>query len=193
MIHHLTKKDKFIDKIISKTFPEYKGRKIKICTTIPTRLNSYWEGGSRNFYCFYEIDTEKTFSVNSNHPYFEKDSPRQLSKLPSNVLLVSHVIFCGKDMGITIYVNPSDIDPLLTYNDTPEITEHQKIVLEYTASLKSSYAKIKNLRFYVANKDKKITLEQWNKAKEELIENKFLNKNGAINAHGRNLLNKLRN
>ena len=85
---------------------------------------------------------------------------------------------------ITIYLNQEDLAPLLPSKQ--EITEDEKIVLHYTKSLKSTYAGIKNYRFYEANREKGITLERWDRAKNNLISRELLNKRGAITDEGRN-------
>jgi len=94
-----------VKKIITATFPNYRGRKITISTDIPNyELRSYWDGGSRDYFVFYQPDTGKTWNLGSNHPFFEKDKPAPLAEaMPASVCLVRHSIFCGKDCGITIF------------------------------------------------------------------------------------------
>jgi hypothetical protein len=184
--HWIDKPDETIRKIVNATFPSYKGRKFQLSTDIPTRLDSYWSGGSRSFYSFYELNTGKVLDVGSNHPFFEAGKPRELETLPPGIVIVKHSIFCGKDMGITIYANSGDLAPMLP--PKVELTQNEKIVLEYTRSLKSSYAGIKNYRFHEAKREKGICLEEWEAAKAALIERKLLNKRGAITPAGRNAL-----
>ena len=63
---------------------------------------------------------------------------------------------------------------------------NEKIVLIYTATLKSSYGRSKSYRFHSANKEQGISLQEWNKAKTDLIAKGFLNKVGAITSTGKN-------
>ena len=98
--------DPRIKQTIQDCFPAYKGRKVRVSNYIPTSLDSWWDGGSRDYYVFYQPSTRKTFSVHSNHPFFESTQPRNLNELPEDVLLVRHSIFCGKDIGITIHIKP---------------------------------------------------------------------------------------
>jgi len=186
MDYHIDKPDETIQKIVKATYPDYRGRKFRLSTSIPSRLDSYWSGGSRSYYAFYELATGKTFSVSSNHPLFEKHNPRDLDGLPDGIVLVKHSIFCGKDMGITIYANPAQLTPLLPPKQ--EVSENERIVLYYTRSLKSSYAGIKNYRFHEAHREKGISQEDWDSAKQSLIGRKLLNKAGAITPAGRNAL-----
>jgi len=175
-----------VEKIISRCFPSYTGKKVEILTSIPSQLRSYWDGGSKTSYVFYGLSDGKTYQVESNHPFFEAGKPCQLNGLPLGVILVSHVIFCGKDIGIRIYANNQDIAPMLP-NKT-EITENEKIVLAFTSGLKSSYAGISNYRFNEAHKTKGITLESWETSKTELINKGMLTKQGAITPKGRNAI-----
>jgi len=188
MIYYISKTDPLIKEIIRRTFPEYKGRKIRISTDIPSRLDSYWDGGSRDYYAFCSLDEKKAFSVPSNHPLYEGKNPRTLKRLPERILLVRQSIFCGKDLGITIFVNESDMTKFLPENNN-NLPEDEKTVLEFTSGLKSSYAGISNYRFYEARASRGITLERWNEAKASLIQKKLLNKAGAITPNGRNALN----
>lgn len=85
-------------------FPAWKGKKIHVkIDTYPHKLSSYWDGGSRDYYAFYNTLTKEVLSVHSNHPMFEHEQPDTLRELPPHVLLLEHSIFCGKDAGITIY------------------------------------------------------------------------------------------
>jgi len=106
------KKISYADPRIKQTmqdcFPDYRGRTVRVSNHIPSSLNSWWDGGSRDYYVFYQPSTRKTFQVHSNHPFFEANQPRQLNEqaLPENVILVRHSISCGKDIGITIHIKP---------------------------------------------------------------------------------------
>jgi hypothetical protein len=61
---HVDKPDEVIKKIIKATFPDYKGRNIKVVTDdFPKNLSSYWSGGSINYYVFYNLANGKAKSV----------------------------------------------------------------------------------------------------------------------------------
>lgn len=187
MEYYLDKLDAFLLKVLLATFPGYKGRKFKLSTRIPSRLDSYWDGGSRDYYAFYCVPTNKTHSVHSNHPFFEQGQPRDLpGGLPQGMILVRHSIFCGKDMGITFHANEQDLAPLIP--EQTDLTPDEKTVLHFTSGLKPSYNGIKNYRFHRAKEKTGITLEQWNAAKQALINTKHLNKAGAITPKGRNAI-----
>ncbi len=87
----------------------YRGRKIKAeLDYIPDELNSYWDGGSKDSYSFYELSTKRIVHLESNHPCFEPNKPRTLKELPKGIILIRSSIFCGKHAGLTLYSNPED-------------------------------------------------------------------------------------
>jgi hypothetical protein len=182
--------------VLKTTFPSYTGRKIKIVVDdFPTRIDSYWDGGSKTTYSFFDISSKRIYNVGSNHPMFERDKPRTMSRPLLGVILVAHSIFMGKDTGITFYVMQEDYEWLAgspQLEDPKELTDNQKIVLHYTKSLKSSYAGVKNYRFSEANRDRGIKLNDWNEAKDWLIKNGYLNAAGAITTKGRNVIQNIR-
>jgi len=184
MTHHITKPDTFFKKMVETCYPSYRGRKFKISTKIPSRLDSYWSGGSKDDFVFFELATGEIAQVNRNHPFYDKDQPSKLKELPVGFVIVKHTMFQGKDLGITVYGNPEDINPLLPPSE--ELTADEDAVLFFTRSYQSSYGKIKNFRLYEARQEMGITEERWNAAKAELIRRKLLNKAGAITPSGRN-------
>ena len=185
--YQIEKPDEFLTKVFHATFPAYTGRKFHISTSIPTQLDSYWDGGSRDSYSFYNLQTGETYAVHTNHPFFEKDQPRKLNELPPDVVLVEHSIFCGKDHGLTLYARAETITPMLPAS-TDELTADEKLVLKLTAGLKSSYGGVSNLREHTAITEHGMTGSRWATAKTSMIEQGYLNKAGAITANGRNIV-----
>lgn len=177
-----------IDAILEVAFPENKSRTVRLeLFKAPMRVDSYWDGGSKNTYVFVDLATkEQIHKVHTNHPFFEANQPNEVRDLPQNVAIVEHHIFCGKDMGFTIYLNAINLTPLLPQKT--ELSNDEKIVLVYTAQLKSSYAGISNYRFHEAHDDIGITEEQWNAAKNICMDKKLLDKRGAITIEGRNAI-----
>ena len=95
--------------VIEAACPRYKGRKIYIeCDHIPTKLDSYWDEGYRNYYAFYDIRTQQVFNLPSNHPFYQPNRPRDMKALPVGVLLVCHH-YCGTRQYVTIYCNAEDM------------------------------------------------------------------------------------
>lgn len=176
--------DGYLRSVFEKCFPDYRGKKFEVQVGLPKQLNSYWDGGSKRDYVLYDLDTGKLIGVQSNHPFFEPNNPRDLIDPPESIAVVCHKIFCGKDMGLTLYIHPNRFTKLLPA--PVELSDHERIVLKYTSGLKSSYAGISNYRFVEANRNTGISHEQWESAKRLCIEKGLLNRAGAITPDGRN-------
>jgi len=185
---HISKPTDDYLKVVKACFPDYRGRKFKLSTMIPFRLDSYWDEGSRTFFSFYQLSTGKTYDVQSNHPFFEKSAPRELPTLPPGIVICARSYFCGKDMGITIYANRGDLTKMLPTSPTKPLDENQKTVLRFTSAYRNSYAGESNIRFRVANCSTGITAEEWKIAQDSLVDLKLLRKNGSITPDGRNAL-----
>ena len=182
-IYHVSKPDEIMKTAARKI--GYSGRTFKISSRIPSRLDSYWDGGSRDYFYFYQPATGEILPVGSNHPVFEADQPRVLKRLPEDLILIEHSIFCGKDTGLTFYVNPENLANYLPRNNG-ELSLEEKLVLVATRSLKSSYNGIKNLRLHEINRYYRMDRETWEQIKSKLISKGLLNKRGAITPEGRN-------
>lgn len=60
---HIDKPDEFFTKMVKTCFPSYNGRKFKLSFDVPSNLSSYWDGGSKTSYVFYELATGKTWRL----------------------------------------------------------------------------------------------------------------------------------
>ena len=92
-------------KIVAASFPDYRGRKftLKFEQRI-TFWDTNWGGGTRNQYAFVSSDG-RTAILNASAPWVNAIEG-QTFDIPADVLVVEHSVFCGKDMGITIYSHP---------------------------------------------------------------------------------------
>lgn len=161
----------------------YKGRKFRVSTSIPSVLNSYWDGGSRDYWHFYHLDKGVVADVESNHPVFEAANPRNLERLPERVLLVKHTIFCGKDLGLTFYVNEEDMAKMIT--DKPvDLSELEKRVLKLTR-YRGDY-RAQEMRRYG------VSVATYDETKGRLVGKGLLTKGGAVTNAGRNVLMNIR-
>lgn len=173
----------------------YAGRKFSVVVTdsvtIPGQAG-LWSGGSRDTYVLVNVETGESMEASDNMSApWDKRSDR-LVNLQPGFAVIEHSMFCGKDMGLTFYVHPQNAAKLLPA-PTGELTAHEKIVIEATCSLKSSYMGKDRFEMMADNArwDEKLkanfpTREEWNAAKESLISKGFLNKAGAVTVKGRN-------
>jgi hypothetical protein len=183
---YLDKLDSTTQAIVNAAFPSYNGRKFRMeIANHPLNVKSYWDGGSRDYFTFVNLATRETASMPAQSAFDPQIAGADAVNLPAGFVCVEHSIFCGKDGGITIHVQP-DNAPLLLPAPESELSENQKIVLLYTRCRKSSYAGIYDYRFYDANRTKGISRQNWDSAKAALIASGHLNKAGAITVKGKN-------
>jgi len=175
-----------VQEIARVAFPDYNGRKFSVAPFQgPMNLASNWDGGSKMYYALVNLRTMRTAEVPESGTMHTGGAYR-ITTLPPNMAVVAHSIFMGKDSGITIYVNQENLTKLLPKPD--EVSWAEKVVLSATRSLKSSYAGIKDYRFREALKDTGITKQEWDAAKESLVQKKMLNAAGAITNDGKNAI-----
>ncbi len=95
-------------------YPDYRGRrKVRVEARASYFVHDYWDGGSRSYAAFVSLSTRRCVSLDSlkyehqtNGNHF--NLPIGKVELEPGVAVVENVIFCGKDLGIRIYVHPSD-------------------------------------------------------------------------------------
>jgi len=170
--------------IIARAFPAYNGRSISVQPFDgPMRLDSYWSGGSRDYWTAVSLVSGQTAPVPENGTPFTP-AIGQLEALPENTVLVCWSRVGGGTDYVTVYVRPENLTKMLPA--PVALTAHEAIVIEYTCHLKNTYGGRTNIRFTEANEKTGITAEQWDAAKASLIVGGFLNKAGAVTDAGRN-------
>ena len=191
MIYIDAKEKPEIGRVFSAAFPSYSGRKHKV--EIAERVcvpPTYWDGGSKTSAVFIRLDSLETGPMPNNHPFFDRRTPNELQAGESLALLpgiamVTHSLFCGKDMGLTLHVHPQDVNPLALVDATPvELSVDERKCLEATRGFKASYGGISNYRQHMSG----MSSASWNEAKQSLIGKGLLDKRGAITNKGKNLL-----
>jgi hypothetical protein len=180
---HLTGKEPLVQDIVKKAFPAYRGNKFKLRVTDSVNASSSWQGGSRDYFVFVQLDGMRVSNIMPAQSQYDRTVPGLESvRLIDGVICVEHSIFCGKDMGITIHISEANAVPLLPAS--VELTECERVLLIATRSLKPSYDGRKPRIDAVL--DKGFTLQAYEEAKASLIARGFLNKAGAITVEGRN-------
>jgi len=109
--------DPIIRRIVQATYPSYRGRKIRIVAQkYPLNCKSYWDGGSRDYFTFVRLDTFQTAPMPAQSAFDRDIRGAESVTLPPGVICVEHSIFCGRDTGITIHVNPENLVSMLPAN-----------------------------------------------------------------------------
>ena len=174
----------------------YDGRKFsaEVCESVVIPATAgLWDGGSRGFYKLVQLSDGQVieFPGQDAAPWDPRNKRRV--QIKPGYAVVCHSIFCGKDMGLHFYVHPQNATALLPAK--ANLTPLEKMILEATRSLKSSYMgrdryqmKFENHR-YTPDGERGIpfpTRAQWEQAKADLYSKGYLNKAGAITVKGRN-------
>jgi len=183
-MHIDRKKMEFVDKLLKKACPDYTGNKIEVETRESvTFYGTMWDGGTRHIYTIVKLDTMDIVPV-PTAPYMQASKLHEHEQSLANGIAVVRYTQ-GHHESVDIFVHPSNMNAALLPPVT-ELTEDERIVLEYTRRLKSTYAGIPNYRFHEARRNTQITTERWEAAKANCIARKLLNKAGAITIDGRN-------
>ena len=181
---HLHGTEQGIKALVQATYPSYRGRKFTFQTGEEVSLTGgYWDGGTRSEYVAVDLSTLRTSAAGDLYHASAKGAPTV--SLEPGIAIVEHSIFCGQDMGLTFHIHPNDSPQLIPPVDT--VTDHEKIVLEFTGSLKNTYGGRTNIRFTEAAHRYEISQEEWTAAQESLKTSKHLNKAGSITVTGRNV------
>jgi hypothetical protein len=94
-----------VRKVLELTFPEYRGRKFNLEFTNEVRFwDTNWGGGTRNVYK--AVSSDGRVASQSIPAPWVNQTEGSTYEIPLDVLVVKHTIYCGKDLGITIYANP---------------------------------------------------------------------------------------
>lgn len=170
--------------VVQKAFPDYTGRKIKIELSDRFVPDQSWSEGSRTTWKLVTRSNIQIFDpgYNFSSGIFNPKEAFDYHEIPKGCFLVQHVIFCGKDMGITIVIRPDEFDTgLLPKQKDNKLTRAEEIVLVATRSLISSCRKANAMH------DCKISSQEYDKAVESLIDKGLLRKNKSITPEGKNI------
>ena len=184
-IYHVSKPDETMKKIAR--LIGYSGKKFKLSTNIPHRLSSYWDGGSKDYFYFYSPHNQTLLEVHSNHPMFEPGQPAILKELPVDLILIEHSIFCGKDMGLTFYVQAENITQYLPRSNN-DLSKIEKAILIATSGLKNTYAGQTEIRYKEVIKYFPLTFQEYRDLQNKLIQKGLLRSNYSITPEGRNAI-----
>jgi hypothetical protein len=81
----------------------YRGRKVSVHPFTPISLNSYWDGGSRDYFFFVSLNGAVLSTVPQNGTPFDRKDLRCESLEPGQILVKTSVLR-GKNGPMRIYV-----------------------------------------------------------------------------------------
>lgn len=103
---------KDVAKLVDATFPEYKGRKFRIVASTTVCLQELnWSGGTKSQYRAASFEGDYLGSADKFSllaPWANK-AEGVVVPIPHGTVVVEHTIFTGRDLGLRIWVHPSDM------------------------------------------------------------------------------------
>lgn len=99
--------DPRVKAILAATFPDYRGRKIRIARwSSPLHLDLSWSGGTIDKVALIDFANGRIGHLRVPAPW--SAGAADPIDCPPGAMLVIHSYFCGTDAGITIYCRPAD-------------------------------------------------------------------------------------
>lgn len=112
----IKKNDPRVSWLVKLCYPSYNGRRpVIVEEKISYYLSDYWDGGSRNHACFVDLNdrrilTEEEAKVERQETGNWFNLAIGTARIMPSFVVVENCIFCGKDMGIRIYVHPESFN-----------------------------------------------------------------------------------
>lgn len=182
---HIDKPDAAMLRIVRAAFPDYNGRKFEIRTseTFGTGDN-HWSRGSRTYQALVSRTNEQVVTLPQCGTPFDKTQPGTY-EIPHGVILVEHVYFCGRDLGIRFTVRPDEAAAFLPPPPADDLSLTEQTVIAYTIGRVSSYNGEDRCR--QAQRDGcRIPRAAWEEAQQALIAKGYLTKNRAATTTAKN-------
>lgn len=183
----ISPKDQKVASVCHVAFPDYSGNKYRIVFTDSVNMSSYWDGGTRSYFVVLRLSDNKIMPIPSQSPFDKQIKGVENFVIPAGFIVVEHIIFCGKDLGLRIHARPDGSN--LLPEKTDDLSELEIRVLIATASRKSSYAGYSDYRYAELKRKYGYTLSEVNSARSTLIEKGLLAQNKSITIKGRNAIN----
>jgi len=108
-----------VESVTTVAFPEYNGRRFKLEISTNVMLaNLHWDGGTKSVFRAVRLSDNAVAEVLTSSAPWNCKINGSYVELPEGTVIVEHAVFCGKDMGLRIYVNPNN---MTKYLPTPEV------------------------------------------------------------------------
>ena len=128
--------------IIDATFPDYRGPHARVEVRATAEYHDYdlnWSGGSITYLKALRCDGAGGFEVIDLRTVWGSGQGYK-GAIPDDVMLVEHVISCGKDLGVRCIVSPgSQFMPRLSLPAVVELSRDEVIVLSAHKQLKGGH------------------------------------------------------
>lgn len=108
----LTKLDPLTRSVFTAAFPTYRGRTFRYrLTESPMDVRSYWDGGSRDYFAIVRLADRAVLPIPAQSGFDRALPGADAVPMRPGFAIVEHSIFCGKDLGLTLYLHPADVQP----------------------------------------------------------------------------------
>ena len=126
--------------VVRAAFPEYNGQKFAVEVKERLTLHDlHWDGGTRNEYVAVKLASgESSRAKVANAPWSERAEGASVD-IPPGIAIVEHSIFCGKDIGIRVYLNPANAAKLLAAPEASTATARERWILSVYGGIVSGY------------------------------------------------------
>jgi hypothetical protein len=94
-----------VKKLAKVVYPEYNGRKFSAEVKSKYYLSNYWDGGSRNYMVAIDLLTGRIAEPSHGSTVPFNSIANTCIDIPPGIGILEHSFFCGKDMGVRLYVS----------------------------------------------------------------------------------------
>jgi hypothetical protein len=94
-----------VKKLAKVVYPEYNGRKFSAEVKSKYYVSNYWSGGSRDYMVAIDLHTGRIMEPSHESTVPFNSIANTCIDIPPGVGILEHSYFCGKDMGIRLYVS----------------------------------------------------------------------------------------
>jgi hypothetical protein len=184
-IHLEIQQIKNIQPLISAAFPDFKGKLVKVLVTPEKiRLESYWDSGNRDYFCFINLETKETKHVPQNGSMFDRNKIDDQA-VPANWLLIERSFRGSLPERITIYVNPVNAASLALPAPKELPWTHQVVLCSF--GLKNTYNGQSDMRRKESFRATGITPSEYDQAWQELNNQGCFDRRGCLTPKGKTL------
>ena len=105
----IQKPSPLLQQICQAAFPGYRGRKWSLESRTEKSCLSYWDGGSKDSFCYVNISTMFGTPLPDINP-FQPMPPK--ARIDPGFCIVESSVFMSKQSGLTVHCHPEDLERL---------------------------------------------------------------------------------
>lgn len=99
----------FEKRVIARTFPAFKGRRVSLKPRATVTFHDlHWGGGTRSQYACYDLATDRAAVYGGGESPWKEPAEGLTLPIPPGCIIVESTVFQGKQLPLTFYYNPND-------------------------------------------------------------------------------------